>query len=104
MHSDLTLDIMDNVTASLGEAFRHFSYKICVAYKTKELPKEANARRRRQSKTSNPTKEPHGTILKKTFNLCTYKFHSLDDYCRTIRWLGTTESYSTTIVGVIEIY
>jgi len=105
MHSDLTLDIMDQVTASLGDAFRHFSNEICPAYNTKELTREANARRRRKSKKPNATKNTqpaNGTPLKKTFNLQTYKYHSLDDYCKTIRWLGTTESYSTSVVGVME--
>jgi hypothetical protein len=105
MHSDLTLDIMDQVTASLGDAFRHFSDKVCPAYNTKELPREANARHRRQSKKPNATKNTqpaNGTPRKKTFNLQTYKYHSLDDYCKTIRRLGTTESYSTSVVGVME--
>jgi hypothetical protein len=107
MHSDLTLDIMDEVTASLGDTFRHFSDEICPAYNTKELPREANARRRRQSKKPNQTekaKPSDGTLLKKMFNLRTYKYHSLGDYCRTIRWLGTTESYSTTVVSIIKTY
>jgi len=107
MHSDTMLDIMDEVTASLGDAFRHFSEEICPAYNTKELPKEANARRRRRSKKPNPTEkaEPSADMpRKRTFNLRTYKFHSLDDYVRTIRWLGTTESYSTTIVGIVETW
>jgi hypothetical protein len=104
MHSDLTSDIMDDVTASLGEAFRHFSDNICPKHNTKELAREANARRRRQSKKPNPTKKGRPSDGKKTFNLCTYKYHSLDDYCRTIRWLGTTESYSTAVVSVNELY
>ena len=35
----------------------------------------------------------------KQFNLNTYKFHSLGDYCITIRRFGTTNSYSTQPVG-----
>jgi hypothetical protein len=96
---------MDEVTASLGDAFRHFSDEVCPAYNTKELRKETNARHRRQSNKPNPTKKAKpvdGTPLKKKFNLQTYKYHSLDDYCQTIRWLGTTESYSTAIVRIIE--
>ncbi|KAF8523843.1 hypothetical protein JB92DRAFT_2589963, partial [Gautieria morchelliformis] len=30
----------------------------------------------------------------KTLNLLTYKFHTLGDYVSTIRWFGTTDSYS----------
>lgn len=36
----------------------------------------------------------------KFLNLCTYKFHALGDYVRTIRMFGTTDSYSTQIVSV----
>jgi hypothetical protein len=106
MHSDTTLDIMDEVTASLGDTFRHFSDEVCPAYNTKELPKEANARRRRrQSNKPNPSKKAKPSDdapLKKKFNLQTYKYHSLDDYGQTIRWLGTTESYSSAVVCIIE--
>jgi hypothetical protein len=37
--------------------------------------------------------------LPKTFNLDTYKLHSLGDYANTIRQYGTTDSYSTQIVS-----
>jgi hypothetical protein len=39
---------------------------------------------------------------KKMLNLQTYKYHSLDDYARTIRQLGTTDSYSTTTVRTVN--
>ena len=35
----------------------------------------------------------------KTFNLWTYKFHSLRDYVSTIKQYGTTDSYTTAIVS-----
>jgi hypothetical protein len=94
---------MDEVTASLGEAFRDFSYNICPAYNTKELRKETSARRRRQSKRLDPSKPKpsDGEHLKKVFNLQTYKYHALDDYVGTIRRFGTTDSYSTSIVSTI---
>jgi hypothetical protein len=50
MHHDLTLDIMESVTASLGNSFRLFSNVICPAFTTRELRREANARLRRASK------------------------------------------------------
>ena len=105
MHSDITLDIMDDVTASLGSAFRHFSHEVCPAFNTKELHREANARRRRQTQNPNQTKKAkpfNGELLKKTFNLSTYKYHSLDDFANMIWQLGTTDSYNTTIVSVID--
>ena len=66
MHSDLTLDILDEVTISLGEAFRNFQDKVCSAYNAKELPREANACRR-QCQNTDATE-----LLKKQFNLQMY--------------------------------
>jgi hypothetical protein len=105
MHSDVTLSIMDEATASLGKAFRDFSSNMCPTYKTKELRRECDARRRRRSKHANASTKtappPGGEPLRKTFNLQTYKYHALDDYSRTIRRFGTTDSYSTAIVSII---
>ena len=39
----------------------------------------------------------------KTFNMNTYKLHSLGDYTDAIRNYGTTDSYSTQIVSVIAV-
>jgi hypothetical protein len=102
MHSDLTLDILDEVTTFLGKAFRHFRDGVCSAYTAKELPREAGARRRRRQGTNvtgktKSTDEP----LKKQFNLQTSKYHSLGDTVKTIRRFGTTDSYNTTIVSTI---
>ena len=85
MHSDITLDIMDELTASLGQAFCHFNDEVCLVYNTKELSREANARRHHQSlgskaKPTKKTKSSDDLPLKKIFNLRTYKYHSLGDY------------------------
>jgi hypothetical protein len=95
---------MDDVTASLGKAFRHFNAKICPTYNTKELPREAAARRRRSGNknVSEKAKPANDKPTKKMLNLQTYKYHSLDDYSRTIRQLGTTDSYSTTTVCTVN--
>lgn len=37
-HHDITLEILDDVTTSLGEQFRYFAEKICPSYNTQELP------------------------------------------------------------------
>ena len=97
MHSDLTLEILDDVTTTLGERFRHFQRDVCPSYRTRELPREASARRRR--KKANAPGEADSEPLKKFFSLRTYKYHSLGDYVRTIRFLGTTDSFSTTVVS-----
>jgi hypothetical protein len=95
------LDILDDVTTTLGESFRHFQQKICPVYGTRELPRESNARRRRRQNTDGTAKgcsdvEPS----KKKFNIQTYKHHLLGDYVKMIRLLGTTDSFSTTVVSL----
>lgn len=52
MHSDLTLEILDQQTTDLGEKFCQFKTKVCAAYYTQELSREADARSRRQSKAA----------------------------------------------------
>lgn len=109
MHTDLTLQVMDAVTISLGHKIRAFIQDTCPAFSTKELQREFDARVRRetrksgpkstQDKTAAPTSSATVTKSKgrkpKTFNLNTYKGHSLGDYPDTIRKYGTTDSYST---------
>jgi hypothetical protein len=100
LHSDLTLDILDDVTTALGKAFRHFQQKICPIYGTRELPREANARyRRRQNTDGTAEVSTDAEPSKKYFNIQTYKYHCLGDYVKTIRQLGTTDSFSTTVVS-----
>lgn len=144
IHNDRTLEVMDAVTKLLGDKLRAFKQKICTAFVTKELPREFNARIRREVRksgqerrqtaktsqnqdTSRPNEQlekssnssialTHPTTGKrqlstpldqardsssvtgrrnKTFNLNTYKIHSLGDYVATIKEYGTTDSYST---------
>ena len=101
LHSDDTLDIMDDVTVGLGVQFHEFHDKICPKFQTRELPREAAACQRRTQKnhqsganTETNNKEPY----LKNFNLETYKYHLLGDYIAMIRRFGTTDSYSTTMV------
>jgi hypothetical protein len=118
MHSDLTLEILDQQTTDLGEKFRHFKSKVCTAYYTQELNCEVDARSRRQAKdvarrTESSMANEKGTGAnakgkqkedprlprqprrKKSLNIQTYKFHALGDYVASIRRFGTTDSYST---------
>jgi hypothetical protein len=107
LHSDLTLDILDDVTTTLGEAFRHFQQAISPAYSARELPREANRRRRRRhGKNTDGTAEVYADAepLKKVFNTQTYKHHSLGDYAKMIRQLGTTDSFSTTVVSFSRVF
>jgi hypothetical protein len=43
MHSDLTLDIMDELTSSVGCQFHEFKATVCSAYDTPELFQETLA-------------------------------------------------------------
>lgn len=50
MHTDITLDIMDELTTKLGQAFRDFQDKVCSAYETCELPRETAKRQHQAAK------------------------------------------------------
>lgn len=50
MHSDLTLQILDQQTTDLGEQLRQFKNKVCAAYQTQELNREVDARSHRQTR------------------------------------------------------
>jgi hypothetical protein len=104
MHTDLTLEILDQLTTNLGEALRRFDESVCSAYETWELPREAASRHRHNAKkvastdNSNSKRGKAMTLSSrkvKHLNINTYKFHALGDYVDTIRQFGMTDSYST---------
>ncbi|KIJ19685.1 hypothetical protein PAXINDRAFT_8170 [Paxillus involutus ATCC 200175] len=102
MHTDETLDILENVTKALGEELRKFVAETCPAFATKELQHEAECRRRRQAcEGSGGVVQTQGAVndgncrRPKVLNLKTYKLHALGDYAAQIRWYGTADSYST---------
>jgi hypothetical protein len=109
MHTDKTLKIFDNLTLRIGAEFRAFNKKTCPTFQTRELKRETEARKRRQSKKTGATgattaerldADSEGP-LPKIFNIQTYKHHSLGDYPKAIRTFGTVDSYSTEPVGNI---
>lgn len=135
MHTDVTLELLSQVTISFGTRIRAFQEKTCAAFSTHELERERAARVRRQEKIKKAAAETNSNAQKgkkataetksnaqkgteattktnsqprksssgrqpKQFNLNTYKFHALGDYCSTIRRFGTTDSYSTQAVGL----
>jgi len=57
MHNDLTLDVLDALTASLGKKLCDFSTKTCPKFETKELRREFNARVRREAKKLAPDRQ-----------------------------------------------
>jgi hypothetical protein len=116
MHSDWTLDIMDQVTSAVGQKLRDFKATVCSAYVTHELRQEVEARTRRSAKravtqigkhsssgdrAAESHSSPKNAQRTKTFNLQTYKFHALGDYVSTIRRYGTSDSYSSEPVSPI---
>jgi hypothetical protein len=105
MHTDETLQIMEDITASLGRELCAFSVDTCLAFPTHELRCEAECRRHQQQQ-SMATSKATVSCQSKTFNLQTNKLHALRDYVSSIMRFGTTNSYSTqpmrdsTLVGV----
>jgi len=105
MHTDQTLSIFDNETSRIGTELRKFANETCASFDTKELKREVDARKRRQSKNTKLTKQSahskreafsfsNGPRQKK-FNLWIYKLHSLGDFPNTIRTFGTSDTFST---------
>ena len=71
---------------------------------TFELPKETEARKRRQKSGKGKEKAAAGNTSgrkAKVLNLFTYKWHALGDYVRTIRLFGGTDGFSTQVVSNI---
>ena len=112
LHIDNTLDLLDVETGRIGKELRSFISKTCAFYDTRELKREADARKRRKVRkdTLEGTRVDRLPLevdsmteadepTPKKLNINTYKAHSLGDYARTIRQLGTTDSYSTAIVS-----
>jgi hypothetical protein len=104
LHLETTLTILDNVTIIFAKSLRHFAGVTCPSFDTVETDREYNARRRaadrrgsRQNSTATVSASAGGK-RPKTFNLTTFKLHSLGDYVNTIKMFGTTDSYSTQIV------
>ena len=56
MHNDLTLEVMDKITVSLGEKLCKFSLQTCPAFQTKELYREFDACVRCEARKSPPKK------------------------------------------------
>jgi hypothetical protein len=103
MHTDYTLQILEELTTKLGDQLRFFANETCLAYSTVELPRETAARQRRKAKKAqviapNTKETSGGARRKKTFNMNTYKHHALGDYVQAIRTYGTCDSYSTEAV------
>ncbi|KZV64559.1 hypothetical protein PENSPDRAFT_561883, partial [Peniophora sp. CONT] len=108
--SDTPLKVFEVVTVHLTNTLRHFADVVCPAFpNTMETDREYRARRDAQAKAkgkasgaANSSAADAGARRHKTFNLNTYKFHSLPDYVESIRRFGTTDSYSTQIGELVH--
>jgi hypothetical protein len=95
LHTQSTLQRLSAGTTTLGSSLQVFSKTTCTAFIANELPREHDARVRREGQSS------AGTSKRKArkFNLKTYKLHALGDYAPTIPQFGTSDGYSTQIVS-----
>ena len=90
MHTDSTLDLLQDATRELRPLIRQFRDKTSDEFDTVELPSKTGTEKRGGSSSK-----------KKKLNLNTYKFHSLGDYVATIRLFGTTDSYLTQLISPV---
>jgi hypothetical protein len=113
MHTDVTIQRLDDLTSDLGEKLCQFKSDTCSAYRTYELKREMDARRQKQARQHKTTDVATATqsgkrntssgCVPKTFNLQTYKVHALGDYVEAIKTYGTTNLYSTEVVSTSSV-
>ncbi|TFK21409.1 hypothetical protein FA15DRAFT_707242 [Coprinopsis marcescibilis] len=112
LHHELTLQMLEETTILLSSQFRTFKKDTCDNINTVELPKEAQARARRNAKNwtsedglvqeqvQGSSEEMPATTAKgksrrpKQLNISTYKYHALGHYVSNIRRYGTTDSFT----------
>jgi hypothetical protein len=97
LHADSTLSLLNTITTALGFCLRRFDSQVCKKISTVETDRERTARVERESKKGN-TSASSGK-KKRTFNMSTYKLHSLGDYTPSIKLFGTSDNWSTLRVG-----
>lgn len=113
LHTESTVRSLENSTTRLGIALRKFQSTTCAEFVTHDLPSEEAARGRRKAakaklkpttqnlKSKGKQKATDTDSRFRSFNLSNYKTHALADYPKTIRELGTTDSYSTQNVSYL---
>ena len=103
MHTEASLDLLRDTTTILGYELRRFAHVTCPAFVTRESQSEYDARKRaeqRRAKTSGGAASSSGDGRRpRAFNMKTIKLHFLGDYVACIQQNGTTDSYTTQIVG-----
>ncbi|KAG2048985.1 hypothetical protein BDR06DRAFT_984573 [Suillus hirtellus] len=92
MHSDLTINIMDQVTSAVSDQFHNFKAQVCSAYNTQELCQEVEARTQYHA---NSLKEQVAQSAGSPKDMHCKKFHAFGDYVSMIRQYGMSDSYSS---------
>jgi hypothetical protein len=112
LHTETTVTDLEHSTTRLGKCLREFKKEVCSAYATTELPSEEAARiRRKASAAKKPGAQPAAPVAPatqkapqsrhhRTFNLSTYKIHSLGHYARAIRLYGTSDNFNSQTVSL----
>jgi hypothetical protein len=104
LHTESTLDALENSATRLGNLLRIFKNDVCSGYITRDLPSEEAARGRRRAAIvlkagrgfqRPPKKKSAKKKNFRDFNMKTYKLHALPDYPASIRAYGVTENTST---------
>jgi len=104
LHTEHSLNHLDKASHLLGHQLCKFRDFTCSAFKTMELSSEASAwswqRENKLTLAGSTSASAAATTApqEKSFNLATYKLHTLGDYVRTIHLFGTTDSYTTQLV------
>lgn len=112
MHTETTLHHFDNSTTRLGHLFQKFQHGVCSKFHTYDLPHETAARAQRQhlravnqkgkQRADEASSDGHST-KQRSFNMSTYKLHSLGDYVKSIWLFGMTDNYSTQIICFLPV-
>lgn len=109
LHTDQTLNFMDDTHRAMGFEVRRFASKVCPVFDTNDLPKEEAARGRRKRAMSSSAKKAKSVSKstgrkKRHFRLDTYKWHALGHMVPSIRRIGTYENGGTSHVCHSLVY
>jgi hypothetical protein len=123
LHTETTVQDLENSTAQLGDLLRDFQKMVCPEYGTYDLPtvEAARSRRRTRKAAAPPPTHVHADSVSeedeqmqkgkkkmerkiRQLNLNSYKLHSLGGYAKAIRQYGTTDNYNSQTVCLFRVY
>ncbi|KAG2064257.1 hypothetical protein BDR04DRAFT_972878, partial [Suillus decipiens] len=102
IHSESTLNFLEELFKKLSQKLHKFKSYTCAAFHSVQLPKEKPAHQQKSAQCSetnstSPESLASGPRMKK-FHLGTYKFYTMSDYVRTVRFFRTMDSFTTKIM------